>query len=756
MVLLQSKMPVTLLIPESTRKRLERYMQELVAEEAMPGEYLKRKLQHRPLHETGADSLLESLIATKIPCIFAESEIAGDGSDWNLCELGLLGDLSMAVDVQVFDNGHHTSPEVHQKPFDGTLIFTPGALLRNGKGLPPADWAEVTTSSGALDAEGFYALYQRRLLPVFEYIEQRSAVSGKPAFLTIPGLGCGQFAGPFRGRLGMALKEVLERFLETYGKSFPNLKAVYYDPYNECGNERHTINGIAFMVRPLMQGNAGKPQLCTPTAYEEAGDDFASCHLYSIVAWDHVSWPGNDYYAGSRVTDDGVKAAATSTMREVTGITGKYDPSRNAYIPPAPFRNWGEVASEKTIAYVNNRMSPARRFIESHVDNTLGRHWYEMLQGKTRLVKICKYLIRRPIEVYLCAKPHAFVLEQDDWVSDVAKSADFSKLPENPTIAELNRFALMIDGYSMIDHLERLLNPKTEDSVQDFVDRALNPGLVAARQGLDLWRGDALDLWCCLFMVQRSFWKEGYKSITDDSPYISKKDCAADDGASRGIWPALRKALQREVPNPPQEELQQQPEFIPYRPATDPREIKLQLPAFESANFTSYVKKVLNAIYEEAWEKGLINESSNPSRRLPYIDVSSVMPSTRETASSNYGCIVNLADAEILIASEGDFGDDVEADLPYLVTPGWDFRVPEKFRIPFIAFNYQRELEKGTFSTEAGEKFLRGTDAFDYVDVDRAEAKNRFLRELPNLVNDHIIRDLGIDFVTAPSRPNPS
>ena len=67
-----------------------------------------------------------------------------------------------------------------------------------------------------------------------------------------------------------------------------------------------------------------------------------------MVAWDHVSWPGNDYWIGAasslaicdaftrgmhmmltmigpvrpgkRCTDDGVKAAATDTMRALTGV----------------------------------------------------------------------------------------------------------------------------------------------------------------------------------------------------------------------------------------------------------------------------------------------------------------------------------------------------------------------------------------------------------------------------------------------------
>jgi len=71
--------------------------------------------------------------------------------------------------------------------------------------------------------------------------------------------------------------------------------------------------------------------------------------LFSIIAWDHVSWPGNDFFAGSRCTDDGVKAAATDSMAVFTGIDGHYDPQRGAYLPPPPFRTWGEVVEKNAL-----------------------------------------------------------------------------------------------------------------------------------------------------------------------------------------------------------------------------------------------------------------------------------------------------------------------------------------------------------------------------------------------------------------------
>ena len=98
-----------------------------------------------------------------------------------------------------------------------------------------------------------------------------------------------------------------------------------------------------------MQGNTQKPQLCAPRQYAESGDQFAECDLFSVVAWDHVSWPGNDFYGGSRATDDGVKAAATDSMAVMTGVKGRYDVRQCVYCPPTEYRNWDEVVSKNHI-----------------------------------------------------------------------------------------------------------------------------------------------------------------------------------------------------------------------------------------------------------------------------------------------------------------------------------------------------------------------------------------------------------------------
>jgi hypothetical protein len=342
----QSPVRHAVLIPENTYKGSAKYYDELLSGTAQAGARLAQRLQRIGIEHLSISQFIGELLDSKVPQIFAESEVAGDGSDWNLTELSILGDISIAVPVTIFDNGNHRKPIIHEPPFLGTLVFTPGALLDHGSGGMPADWNEATAPDGKISPEGYYGLYRRRLLPVFQHINEQAA-KPKSAFVTIPGLGCGQFAGPFRGTLRRQLQSALERFLEEFGAGFPNIKAVYFDPYDECVNFRREIQGISFLVRPLTAaGNQSKSQLCRPVEFEEKGDNFSDCSLFSIVAWDHVSWPGNDYYAGARSTDDGVKAAATDAMYSLTGIQGAYDASMGKYLPPAPFGKWEQVAKE--------------------------------------------------------------------------------------------------------------------------------------------------------------------------------------------------------------------------------------------------------------------------------------------------------------------------------------------------------------------------------------------------------------------------
>ena len=95
----------TILLPDETLARARAYLLALQGGQARAGGLLRAQLADAKLATMDPVDLLGHLFATKKPQIFAESAVAGDGSDWNLIELGLLGDVSVAVPVTVFDDG---------------------------------------------------------------------------------------------------------------------------------------------------------------------------------------------------------------------------------------------------------------------------------------------------------------------------------------------------------------------------------------------------------------------------------------------------------------------------------------------------------------------------------------------------------------------------------------------------------------------------------------------------------------------------
>jgi len=345
-----------IVLSEKTLQSLVQYKADITTGKATPGDRLKEKLAQNPFSDISTEKFLEALLATKPPRLFAESEIRGDGSDWNHRELALLGDINVTMAAKIFDNGvwSPSSPDFKQytTPLDGNLLFTPGALLNTGAGFrgKSPDYTEVTTS-GKIDQQKYNALIERRMLPLFAEASENAKQAGKPAFVTLPGIGCGAFAGKFRGEMAGHLNTALQTLLEKHGDKLGGIKGVYFDSFNECGNEQRDIQGIQYRVRPAMQ-NPGKPQLAPPETYQETGDDFSNCTLYKIVAWDHASLPGNDFFANDRATDDGVSAAATNSMEAVTGIKGQY--AAGKYLPPQGYATWEDVALKNGVHLAAN------------------------------------------------------------------------------------------------------------------------------------------------------------------------------------------------------------------------------------------------------------------------------------------------------------------------------------------------------------------------------------------------------------------
>ncbi|MFO7657976.1 MAG: hypothetical protein R6W78_13015 [Bacteroidales bacterium] len=108
---------------KKTYEKASSYLKNLKTEKLDPGFYLHQGVLKKDIAHLSPDEFIETIVRTKKPQIFAESAVHGDVSDWNQTELSIMGDISVAVPVKVFDNGRHYHPDVHKVPFDATLFI---------------------------------------------------------------------------------------------------------------------------------------------------------------------------------------------------------------------------------------------------------------------------------------------------------------------------------------------------------------------------------------------------------------------------------------------------------------------------------------------------------------------------------------------------------------------------------------------------------------------------------------------------------
>ena len=308
------------------------------------GSNLKKRLGNKHICRLENIDLLFEILHTKKPQIYAESQVKGNGDDWNREELKILGSVCAAYDVLIYDDGRHTNPKTYNSPLKIKYIFVPGALLRNGYNKKNAPDRDLVYKNKIIETK-YNSYYLNKLNPVFYYVNQSVTKENKKALISIPGIGCGQFAGEFQGSIGELLKNALINIIKVKGSEYKNIHTIHYDPYNECINEDYSINNIKLNIRPYCLGKGG-PQLSKDN-FKHIKEFKKNFNFFSIVAWDHVSWPGNDFYNLQRVTDDGVKAAASNLMSKITGVDGYY--ISNRYVPIDPYISWTECIHDNKV-----------------------------------------------------------------------------------------------------------------------------------------------------------------------------------------------------------------------------------------------------------------------------------------------------------------------------------------------------------------------------------------------------------------------
>ena len=382
---------------------------------------------------------------------------------------------------------------------------------------------------------------------------------------------------------------------------------------------------------------------------------------------------------------------------------------------------------------VRNQFFTPRYVVEFLTDNTLGRLWYEMTRGQTRLKEQCRYLVRRPPEIFLRSADEFHFEGCRAWVGEVCRG-NFAAAREDATWDEMASVALMIDGWAVAEQLG--LGDVHHYSRARW-DRLEKDGSIDD--------ASLLDQWLMLFSVQRGILREGAQ---ERFPEYQK--------LVRAVWSAWMRAARGEVapdaatPSPSQEELLRQPVLIPVRPLKDPREIRLLDPACGSMHFGLYAFDLFETIYAEAWDRGLISPAAYGGDKPLFPHASVRLDRHQESVHSNdLHQLVRAATARVVMLKESDMGDGMMHVGPFITDDKRTFRPGTHWDVPLADFDYAASLAAEHFTQDQGERLVRETPgAWEHDRFDpspKEEVWAAFRRDVPRLILEHNLHGIDID-----------
>jgi hypothetical protein len=176
-----------------------------------------------------------------------------------------------------------------------------------------------------------------------------------------------------------------QKFREAVGKGFKSQGFLFYLAEHAEDEKRYNAGHQDVAYRHFLDWLGG-------TLSQEIGVLFSPAD------------PANRVYPPQRVLDDvlgllnGEELKAIWSEDETIGWVYQY-------FTPKELRDQARKESQAPrnsyeLAFRNQFFTP-RYVVEFLTDNTLGRMWYEMRHGETRLADECRYMVRRPDEIFL-------------------------------------------------------------------------------------------------------------------------------------------------------------------------------------------------------------------------------------------------------------------------------------------------------------------------------------------------------------------
>lgn len=385
---------------------------------------------------------------------------------------------------------------------------------------------------------------------------------------------------------------------------------------------------------------------------------------------------------------------------------------------------------------VRNQFFTPRYVVEFLTDNSLGRLWYEMTKGRTRLKDQCQYLIRRQVEWFL-PDPNTVFWHDSPGQAEFRRFCETASphdLPADPSLG-------MLLGW--VSHVKRLGFEEDLRIIglthQQVVDEILTP-LEQGRPSERLDSSHPIELMQVLWRLAHELDKHGYGRPVEP---------VSADPVAGPIWSRLREHFLNPPSDLSKEEALKLPAFIPHRPIKDPRQIRMLDPACGSMHFGLYTFDLFLTIYEEAWQWGLIAKAGFgfPQPPFPHASVRLRAGSSQVHSNDLHGDIP-AATARVVVLAQNDAGDGLWTRGPYLAPPEQKYRPAIVWETPLKDFHYPQALAEGRFTAEDGEHFVRQTRCWDHDRADGStdeEIEHRFARQIPALIVEHNIHGIDID-----------
>jgi hypothetical protein len=260
---------------------------------------------------------------------------------------------------------------------------------------------------------------------------------------------------------------------------------------------------------------------------------------------------------------------------------------------------------------VRNQFFTPRYVVEFLTDNTLGRIWYEMRKGTTRLVDECRYLVRRPMEFFLPDPAACGLLDTYAGRNEMLafwRSGNAGDIPEDPSTAVVMDWVTRLAN----DHASGNGFEKCLRQLGDTHDAVLER-LFFSKQANEKVQTESLKAEHPVVLMH-GIWRVGVE-ITRSS-YSDMSEPILTHPEAGPCWTELRSRLVNPPGNLTQAELLNQPVFVPHRAKKDPRDLKILDPACGSGHFLLYAFDLLIAIYEEAWHDAQSPKSETTGKTI--------------------------------------------------------------------------------------------------------------------------------------------